>query len=360
MKYSLVLAGGGTLGAYQVGAIKFLKEQNVEFDIVVGTSIGAINGAFVAAHREDLLEDFWKSITIEDVIENGVNLDSSIIKEFSFAKLKMLKKSYGIIKGANISPFKKYLSNVIFPRDYKKSDIKFGLITSTYPIFRKVEVLVNDLKKDYVLPYIHASSACFPFFPKEKIDGREYVDGFYVDNLPIDYAIKLGAKNIIAIDLGMFSIDASNNPLTHLPNVKLINPKTSLGSFLNFDKKIIEKNMKIGYLDCKKAFGYLVGNKYYFNTKYSKKYVENVYFNMLSNHFDVLEKIRKILEKANKNSTVLDYVIFLAEEILDYLENEKLKIYNLNLIKNYIPQNSKSVTQNKFKISDIKEIFGVD
>ena len=47
-KYALVLAGGGTKGAYQIGALKALKELGIEIEAITGASIGAINGAIVA------------------------------------------------------------------------------------------------------------------------------------------------------------------------------------------------------------------------------------------------------------------------------------------------------------------------
>ena len=55
----LVLEGGGTKGAYQLGAYKALKELGREFDGIVGTSIGALNAAFIIQGDYDLMEDIW-------------------------------------------------------------------------------------------------------------------------------------------------------------------------------------------------------------------------------------------------------------------------------------------------------------
>ena len=56
-KIGLALAGGGALGAYEVGAHKFLEEQGYKFDIITGTSIGALNGAFITTGNIQKMRD---------------------------------------------------------------------------------------------------------------------------------------------------------------------------------------------------------------------------------------------------------------------------------------------------------------
>lgn len=63
-KTALVLAGGGSLGAVQVGMLQALVEAGVSFDMVIGASVGAINGAYFAAKPNAQgvaeLADFWR------------------------------------------------------------------------------------------------------------------------------------------------------------------------------------------------------------------------------------------------------------------------------------------------------------
>ena len=49
MKTAFVLGGGGVLGAHEVGMLRALSQAGIRPDVIVGTSVGAINGAFVAA-----------------------------------------------------------------------------------------------------------------------------------------------------------------------------------------------------------------------------------------------------------------------------------------------------------------------
>ena len=65
---ALVLGGGGSRGSYQVGALKALKELNIEFDIVSGTSIGALNGCLVVQDDYEYMYDIWNTISINDIV----------------------------------------------------------------------------------------------------------------------------------------------------------------------------------------------------------------------------------------------------------------------------------------------------
>ena len=56
---ALVLSGGGAKGAYQLGAWKALKKLKIEFDIITGTSIGAVNGLFIVENKYHTLKKLW-------------------------------------------------------------------------------------------------------------------------------------------------------------------------------------------------------------------------------------------------------------------------------------------------------------
>jgi NTE family protein len=88
----LVMQGGGSLGAYECGVYKALSRQGIEFDIVAGTSIGAVNAAIVAGSKNDCpekdLEDFWL-----DVAET---VTASIIPDSLRA---IMSSSYGALYG---------------------------------------------------------------------------------------------------------------------------------------------------------------------------------------------------------------------------------------------------------------------
>ena len=77
-KYSLVLEGGGAKGAYQIGAYIALKEKGFEFDHVVGTSIGAINGAVIAQGDVEKGIYFWENSNLDAFDDDKSNSKKSI------------------------------------------------------------------------------------------------------------------------------------------------------------------------------------------------------------------------------------------------------------------------------------------
>ena len=78
-RYSLVLEGGGAKGAYQVGAIKALKENGYEFDTIVGTSIGALNAAFICQGDIDKLDELWHTLSFQDLMDINNELGESLV-----------------------------------------------------------------------------------------------------------------------------------------------------------------------------------------------------------------------------------------------------------------------------------------
>jgi predicted acylesterase/phospholipase RssA len=71
-KIALVLAGGGAAGSFQAGAVsamaKVFPAAGLKLDLVVGTSVGAINALAVATHKEDLMQTFWSTVTLDDIV----------------------------------------------------------------------------------------------------------------------------------------------------------------------------------------------------------------------------------------------------------------------------------------------------
>ena len=78
MKYGLVLSGGGSKGAYESGCMKALQELGYHFDIVTGTSIGALNGLLVAQEDYQKLYELWDTLSLEKVLKHPIQFDFSI------------------------------------------------------------------------------------------------------------------------------------------------------------------------------------------------------------------------------------------------------------------------------------------
>ena len=111
----------------------------------------------------------------------------------------------------------------------------------------------KDIPKGKLQEYLMASAACFPAFQTKEIDGRRYMDGGYHDNMPVNLALKMGADRVIAVDLE--SIGITHRVRDPEKQVTLICSLWSLGSFLKFEEKLARRNIQLGYLDARKAFG---------------------------------------------------------------------------------------------------------
>ena len=106
MKRGIALSGGGTKGSYELGVWKALNELGIDYQIVTGTSIGSINGALMATGDYDRAYELWSTITMEDMMEDGINLTDTIEGMYDQREaIGPFLKKYVKNKGADISPF---------------------------------------------------------------------------------------------------------------------------------------------------------------------------------------------------------------------------------------------------------------
>lgn len=258
--YALALSGGGTRGAYEVGAYKALNEIGINIKAIAGTSIGALNGAMFLSANLEKAEDMYNKIDISNVldVDNDINTDKDI---FDFRNIFKIIKDYTKKKGLDNKPLKELIEKEVDIEKIYKSDIDFGLVTYSIKSKKALEVFKEDIKKEEFIDFLLAS-ACFPIYKAQKIQDEEYFDGFFHDNMPINMLIKRGYKNIIAIDLG--SKNANKKLIDKNVYVKLVKPSENLGGIFEFNKDRIKFNIKLGYLDTMKAFNKLRGHMYYF------------------------------------------------------------------------------------------------
>lgn len=263
MKKAIVFAGGGSKGAYQIGAWKALNELGETFDIAAGTSIGSINAAFYVQHDFDAAYELWQQLRAGDIMANGINLDKSFEMIFSQRdQLIPFVKNYINSKGADVAPFHEMLKKSYDPERFFASDVDYALMTVKFPSMEPVCVRKNDITdRENGWKWIAASAACFPVFPVMEIDGESYIDGGYYDNIPVASAFSLGADRVTVIDL-----KPENNHEGYIrhPWVTYIKPARDLGTFLNFDREVLDRSIKLGYDDTMKAYGKYLGRLFTF------------------------------------------------------------------------------------------------
>lgn len=261
-KYCLILAGGGTRGAYQVGAWKALQELGITVSAVAGTSIGAINAAFILQGDAGKLEQLYDDIDIGDVIETSAEIGENR-NLFNIGNLIKVARDFMKQKGFNNEPLKELLEqNLDIARIYQ-SNLDFGMVTYSVKNHKPLEIYKENILPEEFIQYLLAS-ACFPIYKAQKIGENKFMDGGLYDNMPINMMIKKGYNRFIVVDIsgpglkrGLVKKDVY---------IKLIRPDESLGGIFEFNRDRLLKNMKLGYLDTLKAFCTLQGHRYYFRT----------------------------------------------------------------------------------------------
>lgn len=266
MKKALTLCGGGSLGAYEIGAAGYLHETKAEFDIYTGTSIGATNAVLLSSLPYDRVAELWSEVTLNKVIKNGFLPGAPSKEEWrsKWPKMGSFILSFLHRKFADMSPFADWLKEAIDPEAVVRGPKSVGIVTTSMPVLKEVDIVLNEVQPEDVIPYILASSAAYPIFPAYEYKGKRYIDGGYTNNLPIDLAFALGADEVIAIMLRAIPEVPQHIELLRLPNVKAVIPTHDTGPIFDFSPKTLRENTILGYLDCAKRFGKYWGHAYAF------------------------------------------------------------------------------------------------
>ncbi|MCO4744471.1 MAG: patatin-like phospholipase family protein [Proteobacteria bacterium] len=219
IRRAVVLAGGGARGAYEAGVLRFIQEHistpdTPDFDIVTGSSIGAINGCFIASMGIDgasRLSGFWRQLRPEHVYDFGR-------RDLITTPARFLQRRPGTGEGAalwNSRPLRRLLRRTIpWPALYERLDSGelAALVVAATDVGTGATVLFADgsigprpRSHSRVIPtrigpaHALASSAIPLIFPAVDVDGRTYVDGSLRQNTPLAPAIDVGADRVLVI-----------------------------------------------------------------------------------------------------------------------------------------------------------------
>ena len=249
---ALVLAGGGARGSYQVGVWRALMELDWHPQIITGTSVGSLNGAMFVLDLYEVARDMWLTIRSKDVMELPEdNADLSALHSF----LRRVVKAGGM----DVSPLEEIVERVLDEDALRKAEIRFGLVTVEQRGLKPRELPLEQIPEGRVKDYLMASAACFPALRAREIDGVKFLDGGYSDNMPTGLAKRMGAEELVCVDLEGVGITRPN--LTGLPTT-MIRSYWELGDILHFDPDTARRNMELGYYDTLRAFGRLRGCAY--------------------------------------------------------------------------------------------------
>lgn len=337
----LSLEGGGVKGSYQAGAYLAFKKCGIKFDGVVGTSIGAFNGAMIASGKGDEMVELWRNIDIAQALSFQPEKIEKLKTKNPIVYASFLKN---IIKNRGISTdgLKKIVNDHIEFEKFKNSNIDFGLCTvrvkDLKPIYLTKEKMNDSNLKQYIL-----NSCYLPIFKMEKtIEDSYFLDGGFYDNAPYNMLIEKGYTKIY--NVGMHGIGIIRKPKQ---NVKVINirPIRSTGGILTFNKNVIHETMKMGYYDTLRVLKNYDGYNYVFKQKsilFYKKLVKNI------NKREMRRVKNFFFAKSDKEA-----VIYAVEYVLQKQKIEYYKIYN---IKKMIKQIKRKYDKDNFVYDFVRNL----
>lgn len=258
MKIGLVLAGGGARGAYQIGVWRAFKELGIDkyISVISGTSIGALNAVLINQGDIDIAEKVWNGISIEKIFPTDEKdlLKRSILLTIGSKNLNFIKKYIPrAISGGNVSRsgLNEILDNYIdFSKIINGKNICYAACTEI-PKMESKYFRLNNYNEEDIRKILLATSALPMIYEAEEIEGKKYLDGGMVDNIPIQPVYGEGCDIIIIVPLAM---DTTINRDLY-PNSQILEIKPSemeegfIDGALEFTVESAKRRMRIGYND---------------------------------------------------------------------------------------------------------------
>jgi len=184
---AFVLGGGGLLGAHEVGMLRALAEAGIRPDLVVGTSIGAINGAFVAADPAGSaarLGELWRSEAVRTAFSENL-----------FGRAVRLAQSGTHLH--SIEPLRHMLESLLPAREFADLALPFQCVAASIE-----RASASWFSTGPLVPAILASCAVPGLLPPVAIGGEHCFDGGLVDSIPVGRALSLGATTVYVLQVG--------------------------------------------------------------------------------------------------------------------------------------------------------------
>jgi len=184
---AVVLGGGGILGATQVGMLRALLESGVRPSLIVGTSVGALNGAAIAADPTltgvQTLAEIWGSLA-----EASMFTDNVIARASTLARHRTHLYSP--------APLRKLLASRL-PATFAELSIEFQCVASSIE-----RAGAHWFSAGSLTDAVMASCAVPGLLPPVEIGGEHFLDGGLVHSIPVGRALALGAADVFVLHVG--------------------------------------------------------------------------------------------------------------------------------------------------------------
>jgi NTE family protein len=185
---AFVLGGGGVLGAHEVGMLRALAEAGIRPDLVVGTSVGALNGVFLAAHPDPAtavaeLAAVWRGGVAAEAFGGSL-----------FGRVRTLARS-----GTHLhdnGPLRQLLEDLPVER-IEELALPFQCVAASIE-----RAAAHWFRDGPIVPAVLASAAVPGLLPPVRIGDEHFLDGGLVHSIPIGRALELGARTVYVLHVG--------------------------------------------------------------------------------------------------------------------------------------------------------------
>jgi NTE family protein len=184
---AFVLGGGGVLGAHEVGMLQALAEAGISPDLVLGTSVGALNGVFVAADPDAPMERLlrvWRDGAAAEAFGGSV-----------FGRVATLARS-GTHLHSN-EPLRRLLGELLPVERIEELPVPFQCVAASIE-----QAAAHWFTKGPVVPAVLASAAVPGLLPPVRVGRGHFFDGGLVHSIPVGRAVQLGARTIYVLHVG--------------------------------------------------------------------------------------------------------------------------------------------------------------
>lgn len=270
-KRAVVLSGGGARGAYEAGVLRFLLDEfpvrtglTPKFDIICGTSVGAIHACYIAATAEGVpgrgekLVDIWRRLNLDEIFQftprSLINLPRRVFGMRRLAgQLRAGQRPDRLFGILDTEPLERLVLDAIpwqgIRRNLRAGNVEAVCIAATQIATGRAVVFVEQISEDVptwdnetnmrmqpirLMPVHALASAAIPLlFPAVRVGARYYADGGLRLNTPLAPAVRLGANRVLVIGLSHGARPTVNEALAQQRAVGFGNPMFLFGKVLN-------------------------------------------------------------------------------------------------------------------------------
>lgn len=207
LRVGLVLSGGGAMGIAHIGVIQAIEEAGIRIDYITGTSMGSlVGGLYAIGYSSDQLAEIATSNNFTELftekpdrqyISNYEKIsDDRTIVTFPISE-KRIDLPVGIISGQHVYTYLSRLTQSVHGiEEFEDFEIPFAAVATNLETGE-----AKVFKSGYLPDALRASISIPSIFSPHEIDGKLYVDGGLIRNIPVEDAIEMGADYTIAVDV---------------------------------------------------------------------------------------------------------------------------------------------------------------